>query len=316
MIVVALGLLAGPAAAAPVRGSGKATASETKKPSITRARSRALRRARRAALQSALGSVGGSVDPKARKAVLGAAEAWTGAYRIISESNDGDAVQIEVEADIDLVRLTKRVQRADKSAGKPAFVLGRIDVAPECGAAESVTEAVHSELVGQGAAVLEGKGAVLDLSLECNALGPVHHTYLHAAQVTVAATVEGQAITQLRAPAFATSPLEAMAAGVDTALIDLGESLATRRRGHVRVRVRSPLPSARVRRLEVAMRNSVLGVSGVEVTGIERGVVELRVRSSLTAKTLAKRLTALRLPGFSLSVVDVEPPDALTIALE
>ena len=64
------------------------------------------------------------------------------------------------------------------------------------------------------------------------------------------------------------------------------------------------------------MRNSVLGVSGVEVTGIERGVVDLRVRSSLNAKTLAKRLAGLSLPGFSLSVVDVDPPDALTIALE
>ena len=64
------------------------------------------------------------------------------------------------------------------------------------------------------------------------------------------------------------------------------------------------------------MRNSVLGVDEVDVAAIERGVVELRVRGKLGAKVLASRLEELSLPGFSLTVVDVDPPDVLTIRLE
>jgi len=325
-LALSLGLVTSSAWAAPVRGTGEATAAETKKPSPAEVRARALRRARTAALQTALSQVGGPVDPEARKAVMGAWEVWTGAYRILSESGGADGVRVEVEAEIDVVRLTKRVQRADESGGKPAFVMGSIRAGATCGETQAVSEVVRAELSGQGAVTLEpppegkGKGkaklVALDVTLECGALGPVRHTYLHAAQVHVVAQANGQTVAEQRVPAFAITPVEAMAGGVSTALLDVGEQLAQHRKGFLRLRVRSPLPSARIRRLEAAMRNSVLGVSEVEVAGLERGVVELRVRGSLDAKTLAQRLAELPLPGFSLSVVDVDPPDALTVALE
>ncbi|MEM9456316.1 MAG: hypothetical protein AAGF11_19190 [Myxococcota bacterium] len=318
--MIVLGGLFGPVAgvgvawAAPVRGTGMAAASEAKSPSMTKTRSRALRQARRSALKMALGQVSGSVDPKARKAVLGSAEAWTGSYRIVSETRQGQEVQIEVEVEIDLVRLTKRVTR--KGAPKPAFRLGDVTVGPACGEAEGVSGQVSTELSGSGAVALDGKGPPLDVVVECEVLGPVLHTYLRGAHVSVVATTQGQVVARRGGPAFAITPPEAVAAGIGQALLDTADDLVTRRTGIVRLRVRSPMPSARIRRLEAAMRNSVLGVDRVGVAAIERGMVELHVRGTLDAKTLARRLRALSLPGFSLSVVDVELPDALTVRLE
>lgn len=302
----------GTAQAAPVRGTGTATVSKSK--TMSKARSRALHRARRSALQVALGQVSGSVDRKARKSVLDAAETWTGAYRIVSETHEGGEVRIEVEVEVDLVRLTKRVGR--KGAPSPAWGLGQVTVGPGCGEDPAVTQRVEAELSGQGLATADGKGPKLDVSLECEVLGPVTYTYLYAARVSMVATVAGQAVAQQTRPAFAQVPPEAVAAGIGQVLLDTSDQLATRGRGWIRLKIRSPMPSARVRRLEAAMRNSVLGVDGVEVVAIERGVVELRVRGRLDAKALAGRLRRLSLPGFSLSVVDVDPPDALTVRLD
>ncbi|MCA9654051.1 MAG: hypothetical protein H6712_08895 [Myxococcales bacterium] len=302
--------------AAPIRGAGTAKASETKEPSLTRARARALRRARRSALEQALGQVEGPVDKAARKSVLDADEAWTGAYRILSETSDGDEVRLELEVEIDLVRLAKRVHVRAAGKGTPMFRLGDVGSAEACGEAEAVVAAVRDELAGQGAVALDGKAEALDVALDCQSLGPVQHTYLHAVRVQVMATAEGRTVAERVTAGFANGPGEAMAVGLHQALGELAEQLADRRRGHVRLRVRAPLPSVRVRRLETAMRNSVLGVDAVELSAIERGLVELRVSGELSAEALARRLEALSVPGLSLSVIDVEPPDVLTIAFE
>ncbi|MEM7158999.1 MAG: hypothetical protein AAF799_39540 [Myxococcota bacterium] len=315
-LVVALTMVGSPALAAPIQGVGQGKASETKKPSLSRARARALRRARRAALEAALGEVTGPVDAASRKAVLKSAEAWTGAYRILSESNDGEQVDIQIEVEIDLVRLTKRVRKREASAGRPMFRLDAIEAAPACGELDRVSQTVRDDLVALEGAVLEGKGAPLSIAVDCQVLGPVQFTYLQAVRVQVVASSDGRPVATHNRPAFATTPDEALAAGLRRSLDDLADSLAVHRRGHVRVHVEAPYPAARVRRLETAMRNSVLGVDGVSVAGIEPGIVELHVRGNLAARDLATRLQSLTLPGFSLSIVDVDPPDALTIRLE
>lgn len=306
--------------AAPIQGAGQATASETKKPSLAQARARALRRARRAALEAALGQVSGPIDGAARKAVLAATEAWTGAYRVLSERSDGETVDLELEVEIDLVRLTKRVVRREAGAGRPGFRLGDVGSAELCGDADALAAVVRTELTGQGAVAVDGAAAKgspsLDVALDCRVLGPVEHTYLHAVRVRAIATSEGRTVADLSTPAFGTTPPEAMAAGIQQVLSDVASRLTAHRSGHVRVRVQSPLPAARIRRLETAMRNSVLGVDAVDVGALSRGVVELHVRGELSAKVLARTLGELSLPGFSLSVVDVDPPDVLTIRLE
>ncbi len=305
------------ALAVPVSGVGTAKTSETKKPDLARTRARALRRARHAALDEALGQVPGPVDAQARKAVRKAAAAWTGAYRVLGETQDGEQIRIEVEVEVDLVRLTKRVQRRDASAGRPLFRLGDVSLESTCGDPQALQETVRTELSGQGAVVLEGvKRPALDVALRCEVLGPVPHTHVHAVRVQVSAMADGATIAVLQTPAFGAAPEPTVAAGVHGALLDLAGALAAHRRGHVRLRVRSAMPSVRVRRLETAMRNSVMGVDGVTVAALERGVVELHVRGKLTPKALGRALESLSLPGFSLSVVAVEPPDVLTVTLE
>ena len=328
-IALGAGVSASEAMAAPVRATGQAKASETKSPSLSQTRARALRRARRAALEGALRQLSGPVDPEARKAVLDASDAWTGAYRVLSEQSDSDAVSIELEVEIDLVRLQKRVaKREGGGGGGPAWMLGDVGSAEGCGEAGAVAELVRSELSAQGAVAAEAAGAegeraskkgktpALDVALDCQALGAVEHTYLHAVRVRVTATAEGRTIAEASIPAFATTPPEAVAAGVQRALSDVADRLARRESGHVRVRVQSPLPAVRIRRLETAMRNSVLGIDEVEVGAVDGGVVELHVRGELSAKALSRALGQLSLSGFSLTIVRVEPPDVVTVRLQ
>lgn len=329
-IALSVGAGASEAAAAPVRGTGEAKASETKSPSLGQTRARALRRARRAALEAALRQLPGPIDAAARKAVLDAADSWTGAYRVLSEQSDGQDVALELEVEIDLVRLQKRVAKREGGGGGPAWALGAVGSAEGCGQAAAIAELVRTELVAQGAVAREaagtegqgskgktkGKAAALDVALDCHALGAVDHTYLHAVRVRATATADGRTVAEASTSAFATTPAEALTAGVHGALSDVAAKLVAHERGHVRVRVQSPLPAIRIRRLETAMRNSVLGVDEVEVGAIDEGVVELQVRGELSAKALSRALGQLQLPGFSLTIVRVEPPDVLTIRLQ
>lgn len=329
-IALTVGVGAFEAAAAPVRATGQAKASDTKSPSLGQTRDRALRRARRAALESALGQLAGPVDPAARKAVLETADAWTGAYRVLSEQSDGKDVSVELEVEIDLVRLQKRVTKREGGGGGPAWALGDVGSAEGCGEAAAVAESVRSELSAQGAVRAEaaagegegkakgkqGKAPALDVALDCLALGPVDHTYLHAVRVKATATADGRTIAEASAPAFATTPAEALTAGIGRALTDVASALTQQGSGRVRLRVQSPMPAVRVRRLEAAMRNSMLGVDEVEVGAVSKGMVELHVRGELSAKALSRALGQLALPGFSLTIVRVEPPDVVTVRLQ
>lgn len=323
--VIALGVGGGAAtaAAAPVRGAGQAKASETKSPSLPKTRDRALRRARKAALEAALRQVSGPVDPAARKAVLESADAWTGAYRVLSETSDGNDVDIEVEVEVDLVRLQKRVTKREDGGGRPGWTLGAVGSAEGCGDAAALAEVVRTELSAQGGAVAStdrpskaGKEPALDIALDCQTLGAVDHTLLHAVRVRVTATADGRTVAEASTPAFATTPVEAAAAGVSRALTDVAGVLVAQRSGHVRLRVQSPMPAVRIRRLETAMRNSVLGVDEVAVGAVAKGLVELHVRGELSAKALSRALGQLALPGFTLTVVRVEAPDVVTIRLQ
>jgi hypothetical protein len=321
-IAVGVAGAAAPAEAAPVRGTGQAKASEAKASSLAQTRDRALRRARRAALEAALQQVTGPVDPAARKAVLESADAWTGAYRVLSERSDGQDVDLEIEVEIDLVRLHKRVAKRE-DAGRPRWALGAVGSAEGCGDATALAELVRTELAAQGGVTAptdrpskSGKEPALDVALDCQALGPVAHTFLHAARVRVTATAEGRAVAEASMPAFATTPAEAAMAGVARALSDVAGALTAQRSGRVRVHVQSPTPAVRIRRLEAAMRNSVLGVDEVEVGAVSQGQVELHVRGGLSAKALSLALGQLALPGFTLTVVRVESPDVVTIRLQ
>jgi hypothetical protein len=284
------------------------------------ARRQALLRARHKALENALAELSGPIDKDARKAVLGAIDAWTGAYRVLSESSRGDVTQVEVEVDIDTRRLAKRVSVRPAQSRAPMFVPGKVEIEGECG--HAVDRHVIAELAAVGAVASADRrtgaagGDVLDLRLQCRPLGLVRHTFVHAARVSLEATAREVRVAHVTAHGFARDDLGAVSAAVQRAVGDVGPKLGAHRRGELVIRVQSPLPAARVRRLERAISDSVLGVDRVELAGLAAdGSVLLRVAGGLSSRALASQLEGLSLPGFSLTISDIDGPDTLTIRL-
>lgn len=311
-----LAICAAPAsvAAAPYVARGEAELGQGKAASPVAARRAALLRARRSALETALAEVSAPVDQDARKAVFGALEAWTGAYRVLSESTRGGLVAVEVEVEIDAHRLAKRVARRQARPTTPMFVRGDVEIEGECGHAPA--QYVVEELAAMGALARGGAGDTLDLRVRCRPLGLVRHTFVHAARVELEAVSSDVPVARAISHGFARDDLGAVSGALQRAIGDLAPKLGAHRHGELVVRVRSPLPSARIRRLERAMRESVLGVEDVQVGGLEPdGSVVLRVAGELRSDTLARELEALSLPGFSLTIARIDGPDALTIRL-
>lgn len=317
LAVVAL-CCAGDAAAEPFVGRGEATVAELgAKGTLEQARKRAVRRARQEALSAALEQLQSPVDRAARKAVT-ASEGWTGAYRILEQSMDSGRVQVELEVEIDLQRLSKRLMPRPAVTAQPRF--GPVvwsESAASSGAFECVElERLRQELLALGAVRAEG-GEPLRVTARCERLGPVPHTLVHAARVRLQAQADGREVASAAASGLGPSESSALTQALQQAAEALAASVGRHRAGQVQVTIRSPLPAARIRRLERAIRESVLGVAQTEVVGVdEQGAVLLRVVGELRAEALSRRLQALSLPGFSLTIVQVEGPDALTIALQ
>ncbi|MBC8071015.1 MAG: hypothetical protein IAG13_22010, partial [Deltaproteobacteria bacterium] len=189
----ALGWLGFSAAAwaQPYRGSAT-SAPEPKDKTPGAVRQRALSKARRAALELALAEVG-KVGKTERKSALAASDAWTGAYRVLSERAEGESVAIEVEVEIDVARLRKKVAGVPASSAKPLFALGSIEAVDACGS-DRVRQVVKDELTG-AQAITEG-GAPLQISISCTPLGPVPHTFVLAARAVVEATSDARVVAR------------------------------------------------------------------------------------------------------------------------
>lgn len=312
-IAVAVWLRAGDAHAEPFRARGEASVEELgKEATIDRARVRAVHRARLDALNTALETLQTEIDRAAKKQVFGAADAWTGAYRIVGQSVAGGTVAVELEVDIDLPRLAKRLMPRPVTKSEPLYAAPDVRADGSCPQPDT---SMLDQLVARGA-VRERGGEPLQLRVRCQGLGPVPHTFVHAARVELTATAGGRTIAEFREPGLGAGEPEAVGQALQRALDGLGAALSQHREGQIELRVESPLPAARVRRLERVIRESVLGVVNTEVVGLAPdGAVVLRVGGQLQADALARRLEALSFPGFSLTIVDVEGTDALTVRL-
>jgi hypothetical protein len=302
------------------RGTGRASASEKseKKPAATvDVRKRALVRARKAALEAALAGIAtaNKLDAGAKKAVLAATDAWTGSYRVLGERSEGDATVVDVEVEIDVGRLTKRVLpgAALGPRAQPMYALGEVATGSDC--AQATGETIRTEWTA--AAAIGGDGVPVEVAVRCVRLGPVRHTHLHAAKVEVAASAATGPITSAEVHAFANDADAAVAAALADALAETAPALARHRRGSVRLRVQAARPAARVRRLERALQESVVGVQRVEVGGVDaKGSVLLRLAVDLDVPTLARKLGELRQAGLTITVLAIEGPDALSVRLD
>jgi hypothetical protein len=315
LVLVSLALLPDAAGAQPFRGTGKSAPSPKDK-SPTAARSRALDDARRAALEAALVELGKSVklSKSTKKSITSSTSAWTGSYRIVSEKPDGDGVAIEVEVEVDLARLRKRTETGVTAAAVPLFSLEGVDLDSGCTSVATIRARIEDELVVAGA--VGSGGASLKLKATCTVLGPVPHTFEHAARIAIVATSGGITTASAELDGFATSPEEALAAAAAQAAAQLGASLALHRRGRVLLRVSGGRPSVKLRRLERALVQSVPGVSAVELSRVDaQGRVVFSVLGVPDAQTLAQSLQSLQSPGVQTSVTTIEGPDVLAIEL-
>lgn len=303
-------------------GVGEAKGSEWKSPpDASVVRKRALRRARTTAIAAALEGLDG-IDKTARKEVMGSHSAWTSAYRIVEETRSGDAIRIEIEVDVDLPRLARRVSAsgATTTTGtKPRFVLGTVKASASgnCGDPQVLQQRVAEELTAVGAVTTEAEPttAPVDLLVTCERLGAVRYTHMHAARVEITAATDAHAVAAVTRESFGEDDDAAVEAGLSQALFSVGARLAEHQRGRITIEIEASGPGDRVRRLERAIRDSVMGVRDVEVSGLKAGTITLGLTTDLTVDTLAKRLSALSLPDFSVTILATEEPDVVTIRL-
>lgn len=304
------------AAAQPYRGTG-ASAPDPKDKTPAAVRQRALSKARRAALELALGQIqseSGKIGKAEKKSVLSATDAWTGAYRVLSETSEGESVAVEIEVEIDVARLRKKVAGAPASDAKPLFALEAVELGDNCGD-RSASARVEDELV-VGHAVEKG-GAPLHVRVTCTPLGPVPHTFVVAARAVLEAKSEGRVVARASIDSFGGDADSAMQAAIAEAAQSVAASAALHRRGVVSVRVQGALPAARMRRFERALVQSVMGVAKVELAGVAgKGNVLLSVHGPSDAPALAQALGSFSAPGVKARVLAVEGPDALAIQLE
>lgn len=301
--------------AAGLRGAGSAKVSEWKSPpQRSTVRARALRRARLAALQAALDGIDGPVDDAAKKAVLRDGTRWTGAYRILAERVDPEGIEIELEVDIDVARLAKYV--APTEAVAPAKVRWHVEeVVGERGCDVEPAQVVSDlERLGVARAKIGTSEAVV-VKLRCDALGPVPNTLLQAVRLRVEAKAAGSTLLSVDEPAFGVDERSARERGAG-AVAERLATLLTEDPGGIVVRIESPHPADRVRRLQRAMTDQVRGVRDVELIGIDPdGSVRVRVEGRATAEALAQGLRALSLPDFSITIVGVHDARGLTVRL-
>lgn len=299
--------------AAPIEGIGT---SKVDPEAGARSRDRAVTAARKAALEQAIaGIVDVSVDADAVKQVLARAETWTAAYRILEVGEQDGNMQARVEVDIDVPRLRKRIAVRDAAAKAKGFAWAGVS-ATGCGPIDE--SRLEAPLRAYGI-VADQSETQLALTLTCSDRGAVSHTHVRAATVTIAATLTGELelSRKVEARGFAEDGAEASATAIDRALGELAEQLAVHARGDLELRVEQPWPAARVRRLELTLRESVMGVDTAELAGITAdGAAVLRVQGRVDINTLGQRMQTLTFPDFRLVGLRIDATHALRVRME
>ncbi|MBZ5711315.1 hypothetical protein [Nannocystis pusilla] len=317
VFVLAVVLGGAPAWAAPFGGTGHAPISE--KVDALKARGQALERARRAALEAALEQVG-PADAVQRKKILDEAAVWTRAYRVLQQGDDGATASAVVSVDIDTGRLSKALAVPAAPAAKegPALVAARGEGCAE-GAAESLAQRwIKAGLLRDGRGGTISAAAARTLELRCRELGAVSYPRGVVVEAAVVLRGEGRDGTaSATAVGFAADPAAAAAAALESASNQVSANMSVQTGGGLRLRLTTPWPAARVRRVERAIAESVIGAQAVRVAAIGGdGSVILRIDGPLSAAELQERLGSVQVPGATLVALEVEAPDVVHARLQ
>lgn len=294
-----------------------------------KARDQALERARKAALEAAILQIG-AADPAARKQVLAAPTVWTRSYRVLKQDDDGATATAMVSVEIDTAKLSKALAAPGAPATGPGPGPGltvlpglelRSDGCPPTAEADLKKGLLAAGMIRDVAA--GSAGPVLSASLKCDAVGTVGYprqTVVRAElQLQAPASRPDGAAAQTRASATGFGE-DAQAAAGDALSGLIGQvtkAMSGRTGTGVRLKIAAPWPAARVRRLERALRDSVVGVQTVAVAGVgSDGAITLRVEGGLSAQELHARLSGVQVPGATLVVGEVESSNVVHISLQ
>lgn len=304
------GVLAGDALAAPFTGTGHAPIDG--KTDALKARDQALDRARRAALEAALGQIG-AADAALRKKVVEEAALWTRSYRVLQQGDDGATATAVVSAEIDTGRLSKALAAPGPASAAPAQAPALAAVR-EQGCPSGTGEGLAQRMIGAGL-LRDGRGGTISgaaartLELRCREVGPV--AYPHGIVVEAGLSVGGGG-AEGRAVGFGEDAAAAFADAVERLFRQVAPAMSLRTASGPRLRLSSPWPAARVRRVEKVIAESIIGVQAVRVAAIGGdGSVTLQIEGPLSAAELSERLAAVQVPGATLVDVEVEAPDVV-----
>jgi hypothetical protein len=248
---------------------------------------------------------------------------WTTAYRVLEEKREGEELRVRIEAEIALPRLTKRLGLPPPPRAR-GFTVSAVESGPGCTLGKRAE--ILQPLEARGV-VKESGGQRLALSLECKTLGPVQLTHLLAARVVVRAQTDGGAL-EMRAHGFAENAEQALRAAAEEAVAKLADELAASVRADVQIVIRDPWPASKVRRLQAAIREGVLGVQSVKLGALRTGsatggssktgsevAAVLDITGSIDADTLRQRLVKLDFPDFELASLEIDSPRVLVLEI-
>ncbi len=334
LLAACLGLLAAgisPAAlAAPYQGEGFAPVDADAKKALAAHRT-ALLRARTDALAAALDELPTQPSKSLRERLLGQAAAWTAAYRVLQQTDDGATVRVVVEVEVNVPRLAKAIAMAEAgaqpAAATPAAkrpVLAGIDGDEGC--APTLKTPLTDALLASGTLEKAGEGAPVRIELRCRLLGRVPYAGLHGAEGVAIIRELGEQSAGSKTRVLAAHDASGFARGDEAALAALTRelaagvtrALATHHGDQLTVVLERGGTSSQVRRLERLLRQSVVGVQAAGLSGVAAdGAAQISVSApGVTVEQLATRVDGLQLPSGLVHVVAMEPPGVLRIHLQ
>ncbi len=262
---------------------------------------------------------------------MGQAAAWTAAYRVLQQTDDGATVRVVVEVEVNVPRLAKAVATAEggtqPAAAPPAAkqpVLAGID--GEEGCAPTIKSQLTNALLTSGTLGSSGGGPPVRIELRCRVLGRVPYAGLHGAEgVAIIREADGgesggksSVLAAHDAAGFARGDEAALAALTRELAAGVTRALATHHGDKLTVVLEPGGTSSQVRRLERLLRQSVVGVKAVGLSGVAAdGAAQISVTApGVTVEQLAARVDGLKLPSGLVHVVTMEPPGVLRIHLQ
>ncbi len=303
-----IGLSPALALAAPYRGVGHAPAADKD------ARAKALLRARTAALRAALDQLLGSQTPLPPEAKGKRGSAWTSAYRVLQQTQDGATIEVEVEVEIDTGRLINRYRQQPQTAVS-SFYIDEL-VAHE-GCLDETRGQLTQALLDRGAIASGAAGTPIRIEVQCQALGEVSYLRQVGGRVQVIVRdTKGTALAAGSGLGFAEDAEAAASNAVERVAIDLSRKLQAQDGEGVLIYLQEAWPAVQVRRLERALGTSLVGAREVALRGLSGdGSAVLRVVGPFDAQALVDQLPTLRIPGGQIEVVGIDSPRSLRIKI-